>query len=74
MAAPLIWRDKMFEAVIFVGMLGFVYVLMREIARVTGSVEENRPAKLFDFTRPNQNVTVLSKVASSKNDGGGRRA
>lgn len=30
----------MFEAVIFVGMLGFVYVLMREIARCTGSNEK----------------------------------
>lgn len=62
----------MFEAAIFVGMLGFVYVLMREIARVTGSVEENRPTKLFDFTRPNQNVTALSKAALTKDDGGRR--
>ena len=62
----------MFEAVIFVGMLGFVYVLMREIARATGSNEESRPNKLFDFTRPNQNVNALSKAATSKKEGGRR--
>ena len=62
----------MFESAIFVSMLGFVYVLMREIARATGSNEESRLNKLFDFTRPNQNVNALSKAATSKKEGGRR--
>lgn len=62
----------MFESAIFVSMLGFVYVLMRVIARATGSNEENSPNKLFDFTRPNQNANALSKAATSKKEGGRR--
>ena len=62
----------MFEAAIFVSMLGFVYVLMREIARATGSNEESRLNKLFDFTRPNQNVNALSKEKKKKKEGGRR--
>lgn len=42
----------MVESIIFVGMLVFVYALMFDSDRVTGSRPDKRPMKLFDFTRP----------------------